>query len=324
MFPKVEIKRFGGSYAFIFTESGTLQIYRIRSDHERAFNTDLGRFQVKKEHRYPLGKGDVYFYDQKACNPIDVMALVDIRKFLTDRQLDVMPSQLTAVLSGAKAFPEYLPMKQQQEEYLDERNQKRTSTYSVVDNERIHSIIEDTIKDDKVDIVEPAKGRAKLEQKTVQFMGNYYNEDVQVHLAAIGKMLASMKYRAKGSMKAFGIFSMEMNRKDHIALVIINNRLLDAVPAKLELDIESGKYSLVTKKYGKFRVSDTKTRYKYGKSNIYVVSVRTIPPKIKEKEPRKPLFAAQKKQQKKPNLEEMQVQLARLMAEKNKSEGETS
>lgn len=284
MFPKVEIKRFGGSYALIFTESGALQIYKIRADHERAFNTDLGRFQTKKENRYVMGRGDVQIYDQKSCNPIDIMALVDIRQFIADRKLETLPPKLTAILSGGKAFSEYLPTKPDPE----------NKGYPVLDNEQIQNIINNVVKDkDEVIVSEPStetEPKVKLEQATVRFLSNYYNEDVQVHLATLGKMLSSMKWRAKGSMKAFGIFSTDLYRKDHVALVIINNKSLDAVPAKLDLDIQTGKYWIVTKKYGKFEYKDAKTRYRYGKSNIFLVSVKTTPPKHVEKT-RKPLFA---------------------------------
>lgn len=271
LFPKVEIKRFGGSHAFIFTESGSLIIFKIRADHERAFNTDLGRFQVKKEHRYSLGRGDVYFYDQKSCNPLDVMAVQDLRALAKSIRKDTLPPGYVAVLSGRAAFPEYLPTKMEGE---------GKDAYPVLDGEKIAALIDATVRNDD-EIIEPEKH--KITKNTVNWLANYYHEDVQVHLATIGKLLSSMRFRLKMSRKTIGMFSMSLYRKDHIALVVINNRMLDVVPAKLELDASANQYYVWTKKYGKVEINESKTRYKYGKSNVYIVSVKTVSAQPKEK-----------------------------------------
>ena len=70
-----------------------------------------------------------------------------------------------------------------------------------------------------------------------------------------------------------------MNRtfgKANIGLIIVNNRVVELDPTiKVKIDANTGMNDIETKHHGTFKVQETKTRYRYGKTNIYIMAVRT-------------------------------------------------
>ena len=61
-----------------------------------------------------------------------------------------------------------------------------------------------------------------------------------------------------------------------MAIIVTNNRMLE-LDAKIKVDINenSGLWEIQTSTHGTFRIEETKTRYRYGKTNIYFLAVKT-------------------------------------------------
>src|SRR5581483_2862566 len=64
--------------------------------------------------------------------------------------------------------------------------------------------------------------------------------------------------------------------KKNIALIVVNNSRIEIdASARVEMDYDKGYYVLHTKDYGDFDIIEAKTRYKYGRQNIFMVMVDT-------------------------------------------------
>ena len=86
------------------------------------------------------------------------------------------------------------------------------------------------------------------------------------------------RFKLKTSPGVFGIMPQRTVGKRNIALIVLNNRVIEIDPfIKVELDAKTALWTIRTKKHGVFKVEETKTRYRYGKTNIYVVAVKTTP-----------------------------------------------
>ena len=264
MFPFRALKQ-GGTFALFATEAGKLDVVKINADRGRLFHCKYGFFQLNKKYRYQLGKSDIYFYDQKGFNPLDVSALVNIRNYLQLKKVDSDNE-----MKNAPILTEYeiSLITSKFQDYL-------TSTQGVVRDPNTREVL--GLSADAVTLQNILMG--KLEDNTRTFLDDYFEEDEIAQTNMLSRIPIDMKFRIKESRVAHELIPQKRTwGKKNVALVVINNRLLDLVPVDAMQDEETGLMIIKDRfaQYGTFVVEETKTRYRHGKTNIFIVAVKTI------------------------------------------------
>jgi hypothetical protein len=304
-FPLSEIN-FGGTFAFIVTLNNDLRIIRVVPIYGRLFSVDeLGYYLLDEEFRYITtnGRSEIYFFSQKGCNPISLSGLIDVQKYLDHQKkrrleikdLALFVDKIRAVESG-KGLIQLL---------RDEiSRQKDPSTNEPLTEEQQSMILASYIQDQNFDhtierIAEAKKAldtKGKLDDHTIAWLNGYFKEDIVSRYYLTMRQLTDEKYKIKPSKPVSGAasFMSKAAGKKHIGIICINNARIDFDPfVKLVMNDIKGHYELITKKYGTFSHKDAKSRYKFGRQNVFAVMVRSIPKSKADKE--KPIATAKPK-----------------------------
>jgi len=278
----------GGTYAILITESGQIDIRKIKTENGLLFYVpEYGIYQINKENRLIYGKSQVYIFDQKAINSLNIEAIVDIRKYLKEKNKTKLDEREAAFLV------ERLQMKVTEAKLLND-----LETLGIKEDEQLKEMLDKKIIDAANREYQELK--KNFDDSTVDFLNQYYSVDTMAHTNTWVRIFQHSKMTMKKSGKKMPWWIWQKTiYAPQIALVVIDNRLLDvdtstSVKLELEPDEKTGKLKTVTylysKKYKmKWKVADTKTIYRYRKTRVYVVAVKTEP--VKQSEP------AQEKQQ---------------------------
>lgn len=293
MFPEIEIGG-GGVYAFIVTLTNRIKIYSIKPIHGRLFYIpDLGLFQLDEKYRYTFKKSEVYFYSQSICNPLNIEAINEIGAYLDSQNLSGLTiDHLSHYVNKFRTVDEI--KKKEYELYnklkadIGESAEGQAALYEKLANGTIralasHFITLEAKANPNLLSVSQLEG-ANFSDDTIQWLNDLYREDVIARNNLLGRTMQEERFKLRSSMPAFGIVPQRTMSKRNIALIILNNRVIELDPfVKVELDPVSALWIVKTKKHGDFRVEETKTRYRYGKTNIYVVAVKTTPKTAEER-----------------------------------------
>lgn len=265
VFPLRELRR-GGTYAIFATEAGKMELVNIKPDKGRLFKCKFGQFQLNKKYRYQLGKSDVYFYDQKGFNPLDISALTNIRDYLrTKRKDEENEMKNTPLLTEY----EIALITNKFQDYL------QTSPFVRRTEDNMPILTDDAfrLQDLLLD---------KLDDNTRMFLEDYFEEDEVAQTNKLARIPQEMRFRDQSSPGLMSIMPQNTMNKRNLALVVINNRILDMVPVTTRQDEKSGKMLVMHEKYGNHVVKETKTRYRHGKTNIFIIGVKTVEKKVIE------------------------------------------
>lgn len=278
MFPEIELSN-GGTYAAVVTLSNRIKIYSVRPIHGRIFIIpDLGVFQLDEKYRYTFKKSEVYFFDQKSCNPLDLQAIEEVRHYLDREGLPGLTiHDLQNYIQKFKIVEE--SKKKQYEVY------KSLQKEGLEEKELLPALLDGTIRrsaeqlvalDMRVNPNLIKLDKAVFSEKTIQWLNDYYSEDVIARYNMFNRLLSERNFRLKPSLPIFGMMPQRTIGKRDLAIVVTNNRVLE-LDAKIKVDINenSGLWEIQTSTHGTFRIEETKTRYRYGKTNIYFLAVKT-------------------------------------------------
>lgn len=131
-----------------------------------------------------------------------------------------------------------------------------------------------------------------LKAETVTWLNSYFREDKVPQFYLNMRMMTDEKFKLPESQPVRNFMLLQgTTSKKNIALIILNNSRIEVDPnVKVEMDYSKGYYVLHTKDYGDFDIIEAKTRYKYGRQNIFMVMVDTgIAQPIKQPEAVQPL-----------------------------------
>lgn len=268
-FPSFELRYGGGTYAIIITESGAIDIRKIKAENGLLFFVDkLGIYQINKENRLIFGKSQVYIFDQKAINSLNIEALIDINKYLKEKKRSIMSNREVAFL-------------------VDSVKMKVTEARLLEDMEELGVKDDPKLKDYLDAKVVDAANReykellSKLDDETVRFLNRYYDVDTMAHQNVWLSIMESSAFKMKKSGKKYPFWPFQMTvATNHIALVIVDNRILDVdagIKVNIELEGKNVIHYVTSKKYGKFKIADNKTIYRFAKTRVYILAVRTAP-----------------------------------------------
>lgn len=275
-FPLEAVTR-GGTFAFIVTLSNRIAVVSINPINQRLFFVpDLGMFQMDQSYRYILGRSEVFLYHQLSTNPLSLGAIVELTKYLKNKKLSRLDMHDLAI------YVDKIRKVEQSKRLIDgllntatdEEGTAQIRKYlqEVFDNGSLQYSIEKL-----ADLTKP-KDKA-LSDQTTDWLNAYYSEDVvSRHFVMLSMIIQEKPYRMKASHApnmGFNI-SLKAAGKRNIALVVINDAMIEPdFNATIEINDE-GIQVLKTKHFGDFKIKEAKTRYKYGKKqNVYFVMVRT-------------------------------------------------
>lgn len=263
----------------IITLNNAMRIYRVTPIYGRIFYVaDLGIFLLDEEYRYILNnRAEVYFFTQKGCNPLSLAALVDITKNLEKekrKELDLRDLAL---------FVDKIRKVEVQKNLI-------TSLQKMDDPEKaIQEMLADGSFDYTVEkmtqMSKPKPDAVKFDEKTINWLNAYFKEDVVSRFYLMMREITDDKFKLKESKQVHNIMMLQSTTgKKNLALIIINNSRIEVDPSvKVEMNYDKGIYELKTKKFGTFEIKEAKTRYKYGRQNIFIVMVDTTK-KIEKKQ----------------------------------------
>lgn len=264
-FPVTEM-RLGGTHAMIFNEAGQIMPVTVNVLNGLLFYVkDYGIYQLNKKNGLVFGKGRVFFYDQKAMNPINLGAFIRICEYLERKNLSGFSIRDVAMFVDrirpettaddvAKGFDKLgLEWGIQTQEML----QNTALGAALADREAM---------------------RKELGDEVIDFLNDYYYIDKTAHKSTRLKVLEDSDFKLKRSTKVMGWWPFQKAFwTSHIALVIIDNRRLDAVDCRTETRIVEGKAKtyVMTKDYGDFEIEGNRNIYRYKRTLVYVLAVNS-------------------------------------------------
>lgn len=289
-FPLSELQ-VGGTFAFIITLDNQLRVYRVTPIYGRIFYVpDLGFFLLDEEYRYILtnGKCEIYIYNQKGCNPLSAASVNEIKRHLVNegkKHLDMKDLAL------------YVDKIRKVEVGKSIIQRLKSDPNHVITDEELSAVLHDASFDftvEKLTELSRPRSNAKLSEQAISWLNSYFKEDVVSRHYLLMREITDTKYKMKESKRVTGALSYfgPTAGKKNIALIVINNSRIEVdTKVKVEMNYEKGFYELATRKYGIFEIREAKTRYKFGRQNVFVVMVDTanmIPASLSEKLPVEP------------------------------------
>lgn len=268
-FPQLEIEH-GGTFAFITTVYNQLKIHQVKPIYGRIFFVkDLGVYQLNEEYRYLFGRGEVYWYTQKGINPLSLRAVVDLQNYVmkeNKQELDI--NDLAALVDKIRKV-------ETRKKLIEQLQEEYSATIDQIKEYEASGELEKTV----MAIASKPNGKAygSLDPRTKAWLNAYFKEDVNARFYLEMAMLADEKFKLPTSPPVRNIMPLQRTTaKKNIALIILNDsRIIPDASAKVEMDYNKGFYVLKTKDYGDFDIIEAKTRYKYGRQNIFVAMVET-------------------------------------------------
>lgn len=287
-FPELEISH-GGTFAFITTVYNQLRIHQVKPIYGRIFFVkDLGVYQLNEEYRYLLGRAEIYWYTQKGINPLSLRAVVDLQKFISDenkQELDI--NDLAAIVDKIRKV-------EQKKKLIEQLEGQYNATSDQIKEYEASGELENTVN--KILANANGKGYEKLDKRTKAWLNAYFKEDINARFYLEMAMLADEKFKLPTSPQVRNFMPLQKTMaKKNVALIILNDsRIIVDSSVSVEMDYNKGFFVLKTKEYGDFDIIEAKTRYKYGRQNIFVAMVETgiaKPAEVKEAEKVAPMVA---------------------------------
>lgn len=235
-------------------------------------------FQLNESYRYILGRSEIYLYHQLSTNPLWLSSLIDIqnhlskehRKNLDMQDLAIYVDKIRKVEEGKRFVDAFISTADSQEDAarikakLAESYEDGSLQYAIekiAENKKPHNL--------------------PFSVETSDWLNSYYGEDVVSRLNLMLTILIQEKHRLTVSRQVAPELIGRTARKPSIALVVINNRVIEVdSSAKVKQNEDTGDQELITKNFGTFKIREARTRYKYGKQAIYFVMVKTKKPKV--------------------------------------------
>ncbi len=241
MFPRKELKIGGNSYAIFILESGGIDIIKISARKGRSFYCKYGYFEPNEEYRYICGKSDVYFFDQNSANPLKIGALVDIQTFLIKSfRPQLMADEINYLLGRSEIEQDF-----QEKEKQDQMNAHIKSV--------AHA----------------------LGPMAVKYLYEYFDEDIVARHDIKYEASHKERFRIRKSYGIVPFIPQDTIGKRNVAIVVINDTMLDIMIVEPEVDpIKKIRY-FEAGRYGKFYIRENRTRYRFKKTNVYIVGVTT-------------------------------------------------
>lgn len=253
---------------------------------------DLGVYLLDEEYRYITanGRAEIYIYGQKGCNPISILALIDIQRYLeTEQKKQLEIKDLTLFVDKIRQVEIGKTLIQTIKRDIE--NMQKQGGEGLSEQEQAE-VLRDYLKDNSFDytvekltqLSRPRNESAKLSDHTIAWLNAYFKEDVVSRYYLLMRQLTDEKFKLPESREVTGAasFFSPAAGKRAIALVCINNAMIDFdVKVKVQMNNEKGHYELTTKKYDNFNIKESKARYRHGKQSIYTVLIDT---KTKEAE----------------------------------------
>jgi hypothetical protein len=269
-FPALEISH-GGTFAFVITLYNQLQIYRVKPVYGRLFFTkDLGGYQLHEEYRYLLGRGEVYIYNQKGANPLSLAAIYDCENVLKEKSKQAFEIQDLA------ALVDKIGVVEAQKQLVDMIRERGNGE---ADQKLLEAINDGSLQftAQKMTALKRNLDQRGLKTETIAWLNAYFSEDVVPRFYLNMRMITDEKFKLPISPVMHNFLPIQKTTgKKNIALIILNNSRIEVdANAKVEMDYDKGYYVLKTKDYGDFDIIEAKTRYKYGRQNIFIVMVET-------------------------------------------------
>lgn len=264
-FPVTEMK-LGGTHVLLTNEAGQIIPITVNVINGLLFYVkDYGIYQLNKKNGLLFGKGRVYFQDQKAMNPTNIFAFMKACAYLeknnrsafTQREVALLVNRVNPDVTAdrvAKDF-EKLGLK------------IGNDTQKALEGHAIAAAIEDRDKLEK-----------ELGDDVVDFLNDYYHINITAHKSTRLKVLEDSDFKLKRSTKVMEWWPFQAAFwSNQIALVVIDNRKLDAVTCRTETRIVDGKpvTYVITKEYGDFEIEGNRNIYRYKRTLVYVVAVTT-------------------------------------------------
>jgi hypothetical protein len=268
LFPELETSN-GGTFAVIITLSNTWRIFQVKPINGTMFYVpDLGMFQLDQEYRYTFGKSEWYFYDQEYCNPISFRALYEIHNYLAKQSKKQSTLQLTDLMVYVDKI-----RKIEKQKVVIQQAIKAGATQ----DQLMQMLNDGSIEYEAQKLADSSKPEPKdLSEYSINWLNQYYREDVVVRYYLLGKIFTDARFTIRSSMPAYGIMPQRTMFKRNIGVAVINNRLIKLDPkVTVALDRNTGLWNVKSSIYGDFEIQDAKTRYRYGKTNLYTMMVET-------------------------------------------------
>lgn len=291
MFPAAEITQIGGTFAFVITESGKPEIYRISPIMGRIWSEDkYGIFNLNKTYRYIslTGKSEMYFYDQRSCNPLNISSLVKIDAVLDERKKKKegsaapvsMPAAATA---DAAVYDDNFTLTFEDLIQLVDKLARMAEEVKQEEDDPAKPFNSDVALAKAKEILKDKSKRQQLKnefgEKTIRWLNDFYLEDDVAYNALIGRVIKNSKYKPKNSMQIMPWLPQGAMVHRNMAIVIIDDRTFDIVDVSVEDDFANGIQKIDAGEYGIFKFADTKTRYRYGGTqgtNIFILAVNKV------------------------------------------------
>lgn len=264
-FPVTEMK-LGGTHALIFNEAGQIIPVKVNILNGLLFYVkNYGVHQLNKKYGLGFGKGRVYFYDQMFMNPIDIGAFMKACGYLDRNHLASFSRRQMAML-----VDNVLP------EATADQVAKGFSELGLKLGENTEKVLKEHALGAAMEDREALK--KELGEDVVDFFNDYYHIDITAQKSIRLKILEDSDFKLKGSPKMTEWWPFQKAFwTSHIALVVIDNRRLDAVPCKTETRIVDGKpiTYVMTKEYGDFEIEGNRNIYRYKRTLVYVLAVNS-------------------------------------------------
>lgn len=274
----------GGTFAFVITSSNRIKVFGVQPIHGRMFLIpDLGMFQLNEKYRYTYKKSEVYHFDQSNCNPINLMAIMEVKNFLArDKRNSLNLQDLIHYVQKFRVVEERERSFEKVYETLHEKEGlSETQILEMYERGELDGAIERiTNINMRAGIPKITANGSGLSDMALEWLNDYYREDVVARNYLFGRIWGEEKFKVRHSLGAPALVKEQFLGKRNVGIVVINNQSLDIdSDIKTEIDENTGFTNIMTKKYGTFRVEETKTRYRIGKSNVYYMAVKTAMPK---------------------------------------------
>lgn len=284
-FPLAELNM-GGQYAIIVTLSNQLRIFSIKAIHGSLFYIpEYGIFQLDEKYRYALGKAEIYFYAQKAANPIDILAFDEFMQFLETKGMATLTmADILALVTKIKRMDIKLEKKAETVKAMLDKN-VGGSVQQVIEGLRDGTIDQTAAELAEVELREQnlanrqkIEGYEMLSPQAIQWFNDFFREDIIASKYVDQMISTNQKYKIKASTPLLGIFPQSTTGKRHIMITVVQvgkSRYLEVDPKiKVDNNFEKDEIELASKKFGNFIVKNSGAVYRYGKTRVYVVSVK--------------------------------------------------
>lgn len=244
MFPRKELSIGGNSYALFILESGGIDIIKIKARRGRSFYCKYGYYEPNEEYRYICGNSDVYVFDQNSATPIRIGALIDIQRYLVmSNRAQLMGQEINYLLGRSEISDDF--------EDAEQAQKMRDHVQGLANG---------------------------IGPTAAKFIYEYFDEDVIARHDIMYEAAHKLRFRVAKSHSIIPFIPQDTLGKRNIAIVVVNDTMLDFVLVDPQVDPHKRIRYFDAGKYGRFYIRENRTRYRFKKTNVFVVAVTTDVP----------------------------------------------